>query len=43
MSQPSATAVSSKFVKTETAKPPRGGLRWKLTYTFSGVLLLGLL
>jgi len=44
MSQPSATAESSKFVHSETAKPPRGGLRWKLTYTFSGlILLLGLL
>jgi HAMP domain-containing protein len=44
MSQQSATVESSKFVKPETAKPRRGGLRWKITYTFSGlILLLGLL
>ena len=44
MSQQSATVESSKFVNAETAKPPRGSLRWKITYTFSGlILLLGLL
>ncbi len=44
MSQQSATVESSKFVKPEIAKPPRGGLRWKITCTFSGlILLLGLL
>jgi HAMP domain-containing protein len=44
MSQQSATAESSKFVASEGAKPGRGGLRWKITCTFSGlILLLGLL
>jgi len=44
MSQQSATVESSKFVKTETSKPFRGGLKWKITCTFSGlILLLGLL
>lgn len=44
MSQQSATVESSKFAKSETAKPSRGGLRWKITYTFSGLILaLGLL
>jgi HAMP domain-containing protein len=44
MSQQSATVESSKFVKAETAKPLRGGLKWKITCTFSGlILLLGLL
>jgi len=44
MAQQSATVENSKFVSSETARSPRGGLRWKLTYTFSGlILLLGLL
>ncbi|MGH7888189.1 MAG: HAMP domain-containing protein [Candidatus Binatia bacterium] len=44
MTQQSATVENSKFVTSETAKPPRGGLRWKIAYTFSGlILLLGLL
>ena len=44
MSQRSVTVESSKFVKAETAKPSRGGLKWKITCTFSGlILLLGLL
>jgi len=44
MSQQSATVESSKFVKTDAAKPFRGGLTWKITCTFSGlILLLGLL
>jgi HAMP domain-containing protein len=44
MAQQSATVESSKFIKSEMAKPPRGGLRWKIVYTFSGlILLLGVL
>ena len=40
MAQQSATLESSKLVKTKTAKPARSSLRWKITYTFSGLILL---
>lgn len=40
MSQTSATAESSKFIHSEAVKPSGGGLRWKITYTFSGLILL---
>jgi len=43
MPQQSAAVESSKLLHSETAKPFRGGLRWKITYSFSGlILLLGL-
>jgi HAMP domain-containing protein len=40
MSQTSATVESSKFIHSEAVKPSGGGLRWKITYTFSGLILL---
>ena len=40
MSQQSATVESSKFVKTDDTKPFRGGLKLKITCTFSGLILL---
>ena len=44
MSQHSATVDSSKFVKAEPLKRPRGSLRRKITFAFSVlILLLGLL
>src|SRR5262245_25973422 len=43
MPQHSATVEPSKFVNSETRKTPRGGLRWKIAYMFSGlILVLGL-
>ena len=44
MSQNTATVESSKFVKAEPVNRQRGGLKWKITTTFSGlILVLGLL
>ena len=44
MSQDSATLESSKFARPQSIKRQRGGLKWKITSTFSGlILVLGLL
>jgi len=44
MAQNTATAESSKFAKPEAAHWQRGGLKWKISATFSGlILVLGLL
>ncbi len=44
MAQQSATIEGSKYVKADTTKASRGGLRRKITCTFSSlILLLGLL
>src|SRR5262245_7641899 len=40
MSQTSATVESSKLIHSGAVKPSGGGLRWKITYTFSGLILL---
>jgi HAMP domain-containing protein len=44
MSQDTATVASSKLVKPASFKWKRGGLKWKITSSFSGLILaLGLL
>lgn len=44
MPQDTATVESAKFFKTEAANRPRGGLRRRIIFTFSGlILVLGLL
>ncbi len=44
MAQDSATVDSSKFARPESINWQRGGLKWKITSTFSGlILVLGLL
>ncbi len=44
MSQDTATVESSKFARPQPMNRQRGGLKWKITSTFSGLILaLGLL
>ncbi len=44
MSQDTATVESSKFARPQPINMARGGLKWKITSTFSGlILVLGLL
>ena len=44
MSQDTATVENSKFARPQPMNRQRGGLKWKITSTFSGlILVLGLL
>lgn len=44
MAQQSAAVEGSKFINSDATKSTRGGLRWKIAYTFSGLILaLGLM